>query len=76
MTPKEKLLKMLPKALREAVKDLEQEDGLVDDCKYMLVWSETYADAYNERGSCFPVKSLKEAAEFVRYSLHKVEVKQ
>lgn len=75
MTPKEKLLKMLPKALREAVKDLDPEDGLVDECKYMLYWSDNYADAYNESGSCFPVKSLKEAAEFVRYSLHKLEKK-
>ena len=35
-TVKMKLLKKLPKKYHERVLDFEQEDDLVDDCKYML----------------------------------------
>lgn len=72
MTIKDKLLKRLPKEYREAVRDLEAEDGLVDDCKYMLSWTDEWTDCGEDgRGSCYPVRSIAEAADYVMNSLYK-----
>lgn len=72
MTLKEKLLKRLPKEYREAVRDLEAEDGLIDDCKYMLSWTDGYTDDGKDGiGSCYPVRSIAEAADYVMNSLYK-----
>ena len=67
MTVKEQLLKRLPKKYHERVKDIEEEDDLVDDCKYMLYWNEPYTD--DERfgvGSCFPVRTITEAVKHIK----------
>lgn len=66
MTPKQKLLKMLPEKYRARVADLTVEQDLVDDCKYLLTWTGDYTDGgYDGVGSCYPVRSIKEAAEYV-----------
>lgn len=67
MTPKERLLKRLPKKYHERVKDFKEEDGLVDDCKYMLDWFEPWTDSDKWGvGFCFPVKSISEAIEHIK----------
>lgn len=67
MTLNEKLLKRLPKKYHERFKMIEAEDGLVDDCKYMLYWNAPWTDD-GEYGveSCFPVKSITEAIEHIK----------
>jgi len=71
MTPKERLLKRLPKEYRERVADLTVEDDLVDGCKYLLSWTERFTDCGGDGiGSCFPVRSIDEAAEYVRHNLY------
>ena len=72
-TPLEKLLRTLPKKYRDRVRDLTPEDNLIDDCKYMLAWTDGYTDMGEEgRGSCFPVKSVAEAARYVKDSLYEI----
>ena len=72
-TPLEKLLRTLPKKYRDRVRDLTLDDNLIDDCKYMLVWTDRYTDMGEEgRGSCFPVKSVAEAARYVKESLYEI----
>lgn len=67
MTLKEKLLKRLPKKYHDRVRDIEREDNLVDDCKYMLYWNKPYTDdGQFGVGSSFPVKSISEAAEHIK----------
>ena len=43
---------------------IEREDGLIDDCKYMLY----FADGWSIYGgnTCMPCKSIKEAMEYVK----------
>lgn len=74
MTAKELLLKRLPKKYHCVVRDFEEEDDLVDDCKYMLYWTDEYTDG-ECAGSCFPVRSITEAIYFIKNSLYKVEEK-
>lgn len=71
MTLKEKLLKRLPKKYHDRVEDIELEEDLVDDCKYMLYYTEQYTDG-DCSGSCYPVKSINEAIDFIKNSLYKV----
>lgn len=67
MTLKEQLLKRLPKKYHERVKDIEEEDGLVDDCKYMVYWNEPWTDDGRWGvGSCYPVKSITEAIRHIK----------
>lgn len=63
-----KLLNNLPKKEWDKVERLEQEDDLIDDCKYMLYWSSNYTDG-DEYSGCYPVKSISEAARFVKERL-------
>jgi hypothetical protein len=39
---KEKLLQKLPKKYRDRVQDFSVEYGLIDDCKYILVFTDGY----------------------------------
>lgn len=72
-TPLERLLRTLPNKYRNRVRDLVPEDGLIDDCKYLLVWTDDFTDMGEEgRGSCFPVKSVAEAAKYVKESLYEI----
>ena len=54
----------VPKKYQEYFDRLEAEAGLIDDCKYMLYLKSGYA-LWGEF-SCFPVKSKKEALEFLK----------
>ena len=57
-------LKWIPKKYQERVKDLEREDGLIDDCKYMLYFSEKWC--WSEDYWAIPVKSKQEALQFIK----------
>lgn len=70
-TFKTKLLKKLPKKYHERVSDFEQEDDLVDDCKYMLYYSDDYTDG-ECAGSCYPVRTISEAIDFIKNSIYKI----
>ena len=60
---KEKLLQELPRKYRERVIDFTSEDGLIDNCKYILI----FADGYTWNGyESLPCKSIAEAVTFVR----------
>ena len=70
MTPLEKLFKRLPKKYHDRVDNFELEDDLVDDCKYMLYYSDNYTDG-ECYGSSYPVKSITEAIDYIKNSLYK-----
>lgn len=59
---KEKL--NVPKKYQKYFGSLEREGGLIDECPYMLYFAEGYA--YMGEYPCMPVKSKKEALEFLR----------
>lgn len=65
------LLKRLPKKYHDRVSKIEQEDDLIDDCKYMLYYTEEYTDG-ECCGGCYPVKSISEAIDFIKNGLYKV----
>ena len=65
MTPLQKLLKRLPKKYRDRVENIEPDIDLVDDCKYMLYFTEKYIDE-DLYGSCYPVKSITEAIKIIK----------
>ena len=64
MSIREKLLERLPKKYHERVGAICEEDGLIDDCKYMCycksgwVFFEDYFD--------FPMKNLKEMIQYYK----------
>ena len=62
---KEILLERLPKQYRDRVDNLIAEDGLVDDCKYMLYYTDGYTDGECV-SSCYPVRSISEAIYFIK----------
>jgi hypothetical protein len=59
-------LDFIPKKYLERVDRVEAEDGLIDDCKYMLYFKDGWA--YEGEYWCLPCKSKKEILEFVRDS--------
>lgn len=54
----------VPKKYEKVFDRLESEGGLIDDCKYMLYFKRPYA--WNGEYWAVPVKSKKEALEFIR----------
>lgn len=54
----------IPKKYQKFFGKLEEEGGLIDDCKYMLYFAEGYA--YLGEYPVLPVKSKKEALEFLK----------
>ena len=64
MYSKEGLLKRLPKKYHERVKDLEEEVGLIDDCKFILTLKEPYC--FEDGGLTFPCRNYKEAIEMIK----------
>lgn len=68
----EKLMARLPKKYHDRVDEFEREDGLVDDCKYMLSYTEQYTDG-DCAGGFYPVKSITEAIDFIKNSLWRVK---
>lgn len=73
MTPKEKLLKRLPKKYHCVVRDFEEDTDLVDDCKYMLYRTDEYTDG-ECTGSCYPVRSINEAIYFIKKVLYEKRI--
>lgn len=65
-----KLLKRLPKKYHDRVDCLDTEEGLIDDCKFILKYAEGYTDG-EIAGGTYPVKSISEAVRFVKTSLWK-----
>lgn len=57
-------LKWLPKKYQERIASLESEDGLIDECKYMLYFNENWC--WGEDYGSLPVRSKKEALEFIK----------
>ena len=53
----------------EVLEFIEEEDDLIDDCKYMLYYSDDYTDGECYGGS-YPVKSITEAIDFIKNSLY------
>ena len=64
------LLKRLPKKYHDRVIGMEAESDLVDDCKWMLYFTEEYTDD-NMYGSDYPVRNFSEAISIIK-SLEKV----
>ena len=62
---KQALLGRLPKRYHDRVIDFTEEDGLIDECKYILHYSHDYTDG-ECKGGTLPCRSIKEACEFVR----------
>lgn len=57
------VLNKLPKKYHDRVQDFTAEDGLIDDCKYILVFTDGYTwDGYES----LPCKSIKEAIIFIK----------
>lgn len=48
---------------RRRIKSFEKEEGLIDDCKYMLILQDDFAIWEDEKS--FPCKSIREAKEFI-----------
>ena len=69
MVLKNKLLAKLPKKYHDRVRAFEKDDDLIDDCRYMLYWTDKYTDG-ECYGSSYPVRTIQEAVEFVKNSLY------
>ena len=66
MTLKDKLFKRLPKKYHNIVKDIRLEDGLIDDCPYLLYFNDGVSFCGEEDMYSFPVKSITEAIKIVK----------
>lgn len=62
---KQALLGRLPKRYHDRVIDFTEEDGLIDECKYILQYSHDFTDG-ECAGGTLPCRSISEACEFVR----------
>jgi hypothetical protein len=62
----EKLFKRLPKKYHERVDILEAEDGLIDNCKYMLYFKDGWK--FHGEYKSVPVFSITEAIRFIKES--------
>ena len=62
---KEKLLERLPKKYHDRVAEFEQEDGLIDGCKYMLYFTKGCC-WHDEEFTSLPCRSISEAIAFVK----------
>lgn len=66
MTPKDKLLKRLPPKYHCMVSDIVAEDGLIDDCRYMLYLNPGVSFGGIKNIGSLPVKSITEAALIIK----------
>lgn len=57
-------LNWVPKKYQERIRKLEKEDGLIDNCKYMLYFNNNWC--WDEDYWAIPVRSKKEALQFVK----------
>lgn len=55
----------VPKRLDERLEKLERATDLIDGCKYILTLAEGWV--FIDGGYSKPVKSIKEALDFLRY---------
>ena len=62
----DKLFKRLPKKYHERVESLEEEAGLIDDCKYMLYFKDGWK--FHGEYESTPVRSITEAIRFIKES--------
>lgn len=60
----ERFLKRLPKKYHARVDVLEADEGLIDNCRYMLYLKEDWQ--FCDGGQSYPVRSIDEAVYFVR----------
>lgn len=73
MSMKEKLLKRLPKKYHHIVRGFEAEDGLIDDCRYMLYFNDGVSFCGEDYYS-YPVKSITEAIEVIKWACRRVRI--
>lgn len=66
------LLKRLPAKYHDRVKRLDQEDCLVDGCKYIVYFTEDYTDG-ESCGGCYPARNITEAINFIKHCLYKID---
>ena len=69
MYSKEGLFQRLPKKYHERVRDLEEEIGLVDDCKFIITLKEPYR--FEDGGLTFPCKNYNEAVYMIKTTIKK-----
>ena len=58
-----KLESYLNKKQRAMIQSIDAEDGLVDDCKYMVYLKEGFTFA--DEGNSYPVKNIRELKEIM-----------
>lgn len=69
MYSKEGLLKRLPKKYCEIIDDLSEEEGLIDDCRFIITLKEPHH--FQDGGLTYPCRNYKEAIDIVRSSIEK-----
>lgn len=62
------LLKRLPKKYHERVGSIEEESGLIDDCKYIITTAEGWYFERFENLDSIPVRSITEAIRYFKNS--------
>ena len=62
------LLKRLPKKYHERVGSIEEEGGLIDDCKYIITTAEGWYFERFENLDSIPVRSITEAIRYFKNS--------
>lgn len=68
---KQEQLAWVPEKYRERVASLEAEDGLIDDCKYMLYFNQDWC--WSEDYWALPVRSKREALRFIEEARPRTE---
>lgn len=60
----EKVKKLLSKKDKEKLGTVEEENDLIDNCKYIVYTSNEYL--FENGGNSLPCRSLKECADYIR----------
>ncbi len=68
-------LNFIPKKYKERVSSIEIEDGLIDDCKYMLYLNDNW-EFFEEGMKSITVRSKKEALYFIKNETFKIKENQ
>ena len=68
----DKVRKRLPKDKQDALDYIEEADDLVDDCRYIIYYTDEYSDG-ECTGSSYIVKTLSEAVEYIKNTLFRVK---
>lgn len=71
----ERWRRRMPKDVRDRFAGAYPEGGLGDGCRYMVAFTEDYKDCDRVRGGEYPVRSFKEAVEYLRDELSPAEGK-